>query len=115
MSEIKYGDNLTIEQVKAYNTLKGYYFFSPSTMRFFNSKVYSEVCAGESGWYFVTSERYETEPRRYTVRVMRIDGSTDEPEGHSDGFGKYASKRQAVKAMLAIANKDAAKYAEVAA
>lgn len=71
----------SIEQIKKYNTSKGFYFFQPETMRFFRSRV--GVCtypaADGSGTYFVTSEQFDSHsPRLYTVRKIVEDGSIDQ-------------------------------------
>lgn len=53
----------------------GSFFFSPNTMRFFNSRLLKGVYhRGDSKaiegavFYFVTSEAYDDAPRHYTVR-----------------------------------------------
>ena len=59
----------TIRKIKKANKDGGGYFFSPSTMRFFNSKVEDKVYEGIGGIYFVTSERGPLgDGRRYTPR-----------------------------------------------
>lgn len=58
----------TISQVKQLNADKGFFWFTPETMRFFNSKIESELIYEK---YFITSERMETSlPKRYTVRKV---------------------------------------------
>ena len=73
----------------------GNHFFSPGAMRFFNSRVGAKVYRGR---YFVTSEQYSEEPRRYTLRsfayadgVLMIDTVGE--------FGQYATGRDAVPDM----------------
>lgn len=60
----------SIKELKAMNRRRGYHFFDKSTLRFFNSVVYNNVRTGTTGWYFVTSEQFEDNPRRFTVRKM---------------------------------------------
>lgn len=43
----------------------GSYFFTPSAMHWFNSRTLGAVYGNR---YFVTSERFENDPRAYTVR-----------------------------------------------
>ena len=58
----------------------GSFFFSPSTMQFFSSRLLSplfpvvtETANGDARGYFVTSERYgDDAPRRYAVRRYEI-------------------------------------------
>lgn len=101
MRELKLGQPATIEDLKAYNANKGCHFFDFDTMKFFRSKVYPEVFVGADGWYFITSEQFEDSEgnrgqRKYTVRIMREDGSIDELGGHEKGFQKFGSKKTAV-------------------
>ena len=53
---------------------KSPYFFSPDTMRFFNSKVYQDVKKVEKGYLFITSEVFGDEPRHYQVRHITLNG-----------------------------------------
>jgi len=79
-------------------------FFSPSSMKFFNSKVYNEVYGG---CVFITSEKdsgpYQSRrawdgKRRYTVRVMLNPSKLSSGPGRImtwGNFGDYATLRQA--------------------
>lgn len=79
MSLPQLGDLMTIEQLKGLNAAHGMHFFSASSMRFFRSRVGSNVYAARDGWVFVTSEQFDDRsPRLYTVRLMREDGRIDE-------------------------------------
>lgn len=72
-------------------------FFSPSSMRFFSSRIAAEVYNGK---YFVTSERFDaTRPRLYTVR------SVDKENGISSvsDFQAFTSKAQAVSYIKKLA------------
>ena len=65
----------TIQQIIDLNRNIGNHFFSPSSMRFFSSRVHSEVY---SGCYFVTSEKFDWKsPRLYTVRKANPDGTIE--------------------------------------
>jgi hypothetical protein len=70
-----------IEQIEGLNAALGYYFFSPDTMRWFNSKVYDDIYQIKEGVCFITSERddyLDRQPTRlYTVRIMRLNGRID--------------------------------------
>lgn len=54
---------------------KSPYFFSPDTMEFFNSKVFSDVKEIKDGFLFITSEKFDKAPRHYRVRKIKLDGS----------------------------------------
>lgn len=65
--------NLT--EIKQANADLGHFFFSPSTLAFFNSRTLPGIIDGR---YFVTSERFDSStPRLYTVRRAEDDGSID--------------------------------------
>ncbi len=63
-------DNYTIRDIKRINKEKGYYFFSPGAMGFFNSQVEDKVFHGSGGIFFTTSEQFDNgiSKRKYTVR-----------------------------------------------
>lgn len=66
---------LSMADVKRANKQIGNYWFSPDTMRFFNSRIESGLIRGR---YFVTSEAYDEDaPRRYSIRVAHDGGSID--------------------------------------
>jgi len=57
----------TIDQIEADNKEIGHHWFSPDTMRFFNSRVCSTVYQGH---LFISSEKFdEKSPRLYGVRA----------------------------------------------
>jgi hypothetical protein len=54
------------------------YFFTASAMRFFSSRVLWDTLTESAGaWLFITSERYDSEPRRYTLHTWTKDGGID--------------------------------------
>lgn len=73
---IKTGYFPTIGFIIDANKKSGRYFFEPSAMRGFRSRVHNAVYGGCA---FVTSEQFtfrgEAEPREYRVRVAMHDGS----------------------------------------
>ena len=69
---------MTITEIKKLATEgKSPYFFSPDTMRFFSSKVYSYIKEVENGFLFITSEVFGDEPRHYAIRLISFDGSIE--------------------------------------
>ena len=68
----------TMRDIQRQNAAIGNYFFSAGAMRFFNSRIHDEVY-GDA--FFVTSERYEEEPRRYTVRFADAEGYIHDVSG----------------------------------
>lgn len=86
------------------------HWFSPSTLRFFRSKVYDRVWLHptEQKVFFVSSEqRGNLTPRRYTVRVY--DVATDSISTATE-FGQYATKRAADAAAQRTAQEAACQH-----
>lgn len=84
---------ITIEQVKEANRQEGYHFFDASTMKFFQSRVGDTLYDGR---YFVTSERDDRGPRRYTIREIL-------PSGNIVTVGKEGQYDSGTQARRAIA------------
>lgn len=62
----------TMADVIRANRKAGKYFFSPGTMRFFNSRIKSKLIRDK---YFITSEYMDiTCPVKYTIREALADG-----------------------------------------
>jgi hypothetical protein len=77
------------------NRRAGQHFFSPDTMRFFQSRLCGNLIGGR---FFVTSEKSPQGTRAYSVREARPDAGIDTV---GDGFMAYktadAAKRVAQK------------------
>lgn len=67
----------TVEAMRACQRKKGLHFFDADTMRFFKSRIEwmghgpfanDPVIQGPGGVFFVTSEKNNGHPRKYTVR-----------------------------------------------
>jgi hypothetical protein len=83
---------MTIEEIKKINQEKGKSFFSPKTMKFFHSRVLSQVFSGKDKYYFVTSEKFPNGNRAYTVR--RFDAKSGEID--TVGLFNVLSKKEAL-------------------
>lgn len=111
-----------MKSVRTLNQWNGYHFFAEDTLKFFSSRVYDKTFTPvEDGALFVTSEQQEplflidrdkirnlrTEwakyDRRYTVRFAACDG-TIQSVG-DDGFQKYSTRTDAIKALQTYAEK----------
>jgi hypothetical protein len=92
-----------IEQIEGLNAALGFYFFSPDTMRWFNSKVYDDIYQVKEGVCFITSERddyLDRQPTRlYTVRIMRLNGRIDSLSEFQQ-FNTLKQARAFVKAYI---------------
>lgn len=86
----------TVAEIREANDKGGFYFFSPETMRFFNSRVLPGVYhdTANERTLFVTSERFEEEPRRYTLRYAALNGDVGTLGDHQ----QYATLKEARQA-----------------
>lgn len=82
----------TIYEIKQANEARRCYWFSPSTMAFFNSVIESDVIGGR---FFITSDRREPDmPKLYTVRRANYDGTID-TVGEFQGYATLTEARAA--------------------
>jgi hypothetical protein len=75
----------------------GGHFFDEDTMAFFDSKIESDL---REGVFFVTSERFPSGGRRYTIRRFSKDALDVTTVGE---FGAYGSRKAAMHALEAAA------------
>ena len=79
----------TIRQIQYHNATTGHHFFEPSTMRFFSSRIHSDVYGG---CIFVTSEKGTHQSTRlYTVRKIEDDGNITTIGGFQAFRSRYAA------------------------
>lgn len=64
----------SIEEIKAAHGATGGNWFSPATMRFWETVVEPRVYPTASGTYFVTSDRTVDDRRMYSVRFCDLWG-----------------------------------------
>ena len=92
------------------NADAGQYWFTDSTMRFFNSRLIGNPVhtpLDSRVYYFVSSDRMELTdeyPPLYTVRSIDTDTGT---VSNASEFQEYSNSIQAINAMLFIAGKPA--------
>lgn len=103
----------TVADIRAIADHAGSFFFSPATMRFFNSRVLEGVYhRGDSKaiegavFYFVTSEAYDDAPRHYAVRRAMLGSQRDDrPAIDIDTVGERhataAEARRAARELVA--------------
>jgi len=105
MDHREQGTFSNIREVRWANRQLGHHWFDADTLRFFQSRVHSDLYGGR---YFVTSERDSgfgsigaawDGRRRYTVRMANADGSI-ETVGE---FGQYGSRAGAHAAAARLA------------
>lgn len=84
----------TIDAIKAAHYASGGHWFDRSSMRFFRSRVYSQVFTGPGGVFFVSSEAdFHDRERFYNVR--QFDPATGDVNSFGE-FNKIRSKTGAI-------------------
>lgn len=102
-----------VEQIVAASQRAGSHFFDSSSMRFFRSRVLSQVTHGPGGVFFVTSEKGPNEQRAFTVR--KFDPLTADVDTFGP-FNKWGREKALRVARIAAEYPDAAKeYMDVTA
>ena len=103
-NEIKRGDKMkpqtvSMSSIRARSTN---HWFDADTMRFFATQLPKHGYIGADGSaYFVTSERFNSMlPRRYSVRVMKANGTVD-TIGEFQGFERSIEATKKAKALAA--------------
>lgn len=91
---------ISVLELKQKNKAAGHYFFSPATIKGFNSIVYPGLITECGLIVFVTSERdkYSNKPRMYTVRLMNENGHV---QCSRPGF-EFDTKKAAVEFMQTL-------------
>ncbi len=100
-------DYWTINEIKQWNEWGGQYFFEPATIRFFRSRVLSQVMQGPGGIYFVTSEKrcFDDYTRVFTVRKFNpTDGSIDTVRYENGNNVSVATRARALRKAYDFAN-----------
>jgi hypothetical protein len=90
-----------MEDVKRANRQIGNHWFDPETVRFFRTRICSELIAGA---YFITSEQYSAGALRlYSIRRAQPDG-TIETIGDFQQYRSKAEARAAIRRLLIESN-----------
>ena len=75
------------------------HWFSPGAMRFFKSRLGSEVLPVPDGWLFTSSERFDQNcDRMYTIRKMDQYGDIDDVGGFQ-AFSSSAAARRVMRKL----------------
>jgi hypothetical protein len=76
-------ETIPIREVERANENAGKHFFSKSSKRFFNSRNEQYAIKKNDDAYFISSEKYENKPRKYTARKMNMKN------GNVDTLGEF--------------------------
>ena len=93
------GPFVNMGQVREANHDRGNYWFSASSMRFFDSRVETDPIRGRC---FISSERFHgsrgnSGPRLYTVRIVSDDGAVSTA---APGFQAFESRADAINWVI---------------
>ena len=93
---LKLGEYYGLENLR--NAHSGHWF-CPGAMRFFNSRLGSEVLPVPDGWLFTSSERFDQNcARMYTIRKVDQFGDVD-TVGEFQAFSSSAAARRAMRKL----------------
>ena len=89
----------TMSELKAANKKLGHHWFERGTMRFFNTRIESQLYGGR---YFITSETMDPGgPRSFSIREASADGSID-TVGKFQGFRFKEDARDEIRRLLKV-------------
>jgi len=92
---------ISINQIKYLNKTIGHFFFSPSTIRFFHSRVGQTAYVANGMAYFVTSEQREHDtPRKYTIRKANLKSGDICTVGEFQAYDTNAKAMSVLKTLL---------------
>lgn len=91
-----------IAEFKRANEGSGHYWFSPDTMRFFNSKVHGDLITIGERQFFITSEQgpHQDKPL-YSIREAMADATVD-TIGEFQGYPSVASAKRDLDFALKV-------------
>ena len=96
MTENKIFNFKTIADVRKANKENGFFWFSPKTMRFFDTKIETSLL---KGGYFVTSEDVNKNGlRKYKIRQVKNDKGNIKTIG--DSFYRLDETKNEIKKIL---------------
>ena len=92
-----YVESISMDSIRAAVASAGSYWFSPSTMRFFRTRLpQSGLKDGRGQLWFVSSEAGPHSPRRYSVRC--VSPESGRVFTYRD-FNTYKTRSAAIRAM----------------
>jgi hypothetical protein len=88
------------------NAKAGQYFFSPDTMKFFDSRVGGEAFVKDDKAFFITSEKFSdrlehiSEPRKFTIRSMDMRTGSVSTVGEFQGFSTESQAKKKLRELV---------------
>lgn len=94
-------NTISIEQIKHLNASKGGFWFSPDTMRFFNSRIARTAIVKGDYAYFITSEQREYDtPRKYSIRKANLDTGDISTVGEFHSYVTHSEARKVLRDIV---------------
>lgn len=94
--KVSYPKRSNMTELRQMVSFHNSHFFDVSTLHFFNSRISDNLYAGR---FFVTSEKNDSNPRGYTIRVweQRTDANGEKYLMHRNvgGFQRFSSRSAA--------------------
>jgi hypothetical protein len=93
--------SISIEQIKEASQKGSKHYFDKSTMQFFKSRVSKTALYNrDSGIaYFITSEQFEKQSRKYSIRKINMHTGNIETVGE---FGEFNTRLEAWQNIIKI-------------
>ncbi len=88
----------TMDDIKTACRVRGSHWFDPGTMRYFKCRILDTVYQGPGGVFFVSSEKYDDHPRKYTVRQFNPETADIDTFGEFNDLTKHMAIKKAKEA-----------------
>ncbi len=88
-----------LEQVQNSNRESGHHWFDPDTMRFFSTRICTELVKGV---YFITSEKPPHSPRAYSIREVYNEDGHIRTVGETCQYTSLSDARHALKDIAGL-------------
>ena len=93
-------DEISIADLKKLNEANGLNWFSPDSMRFFNCSLPHSAKLHNGKAYFVSGEKYNTEPRMYTIRAVDMVNGGVDTVGEFQEYYTRATAKAAIREII---------------
>ena len=93
-------DEISIADLKQLNEANGGCWFSPDSMRFFNCSLPHSAKLYDNKAYFASGEKYNTEPRMYTIRAVNMANGEVDTVGEFQEYYTLDTAKAAIREIV---------------
>ena len=93
-------DEVSIADLERLNAENGKHWFSPESMRFFNCSLPHSAKLHNGKAYFVSGEKYNDEPRLYTIRAVNMANGDVDTVGEFQEYYTPATAKAAIREII---------------